>query len=203
MTRLFPTTAQQPPVPLDPEMEQEAAASASQDPRVVEKRWEKRMEREGEMDIGSELGSRESILSGPSKPQEKRKTEVGASAPQRSRDPRRLKEQTITDRPPIIDGQALNLFIYIPEKYHHLQFRDYKEVIEGVKTKKFKWTYDADYDENQLEELLLQGFIRIPRENIVKIPNDVFSKRRSGKTRSPITGTKVKQQQGKSSHSQV
>ena len=50
---------------------------------------------------------------------EKRKTEAGAIAPQRPRDPRKPKEQIATDRPPIIDGQALNLRIYIPEKYHH------------------------------------------------------------------------------------
>ena len=58
--------------------------------------------------------------------------------------------------------------------------------------KKFKWTYDADYDEGQLEELLLQGHIRIPRENSQR------GLQQNEKTRSPVTGTKMKQQQSKS-----
>ena len=76
-----------------------------------------------------------------------------------------------------------------------------EEIIDGLKQKKFKWTYDTDYEEGQLEELLLQGHIRIPKDNIIRLPNEVYSKRRSGKIRSPVTGAKMKQQQSKSTHS--
>ena len=81
---------------------------------------------------------------------------------------------------------------YLPEKYHNIQIKEYREIIEGLKHKQFKWTYDTDYDGGQLEKLLMQGHIGVPRENLVRIPNEVYIKRRSGKTGSRATGTKMK-----------
>ena len=62
----------------------------------------------------------------------------------------------------LIDGKTIN---YKAEKYHSIQFKEYREIIEGIKHK-FKWTFDAEYDENYLEELLINEIVSINKENI-------------------------------------
>ena len=135
------------------------------------------------------MGSRESLVSAPERSSTGKKTEAGTSAPQRPRDPRKFRQTTALEDAPIITGEKINLMIYVPEKHQNIQLKEQKEIIEGIKQRKFKWTYDSTNEEGQIEELLLRGQIKIPKENIVVIPNEIFSKRRSGKTRSPATGS--------------
>ena len=56
------------------------------------------MEREREMDFGSEMGSRESLTSRLSRFTESIVTAQGSSVPQRPRDPRRPRETHIIKR---------------------------------------------------------------------------------------------------------
>ena len=77
-------------------MEKEPTAAALPDTREMGK---KDREREGEMNLGSELGSRESVLSESSKTTNKRRAQVGASAPQRPRDPRKQRENNSNRKP--------------------------------------------------------------------------------------------------------
>ena len=117
----------------------------------------------------------------------------GGGAPQRPRDPRRKRELIPQEKSIQIDGKQINLNIYIPEKFHTTQFKDYREIIEAIKQKKIKWTYDAEYEENYMEELLISGIVSIPKDSVHKVPNDIYSKKRTGKIRSPAKGAKPKQ----------
>ena len=49
--------------------------------------------------------------------------------------------------------------------------------MEGIKSKKLKLTYEADYKETQIENYLLKGIVRIPRDNVVVLPNEIFNKK--------------------------
>ena len=41
------------------------------------------------------------------------------------------------------------------EKYYAVQYKDYMEIAEGIRQKKFKKTYDTEYEESYLEDLLI------------------------------------------------
>ena len=66
-----------------------------------------------------------------------------------------------------------------------------------MKQRKFKWIHEAEYKEEEIEKLIVHGYMKIPRERIVNVPNEVYGKKSSRKVRSPVAGTKIKQQQGK------
>ena len=97
----------------------------------------------------------------------------------------------------LTDRKSINLAIFIPEKYYTVQLKDYGEITEGVKHNKFKWTYDAYYEEKYLEELLLSGIILISRYCVLKVPNEIFGNKRSEKVRTPAKGARTKQLQSK------
>ena len=191
ITNLLPSRPQQ----ADPEpMEEERSPGTemAQPKSLREEKWSRRMERQGEMDIGSELGSRESLSSvtgafGGSSEQQK---EV-KSKPRRSREGKQPKDTATTARPTYYDAREFNLNIYIPETLKE-EPRDPQGILEGIKQKKFKWSYDADVEETRVEERLFRGLVRIPTQSVVIVPDDVFNKKRSGKTKSPPKGARVK-----------
>ena len=118
------------------------------------------MEKEREMDLGSELGSRESILSTAEGGKEQKPSRAGArskSQPQRSREGRRSREFEPSDQPSHIEGKDINLHIYVPEKHQHIPIRDLRDVSEGVRNKIFKWTYDRNYDGQLIESYTEKG----------------------------------------------
>ena len=92
------------------------------------------------MDVETELGSRASVQSGPSKPVESPKPKLSASAIQRIRESRRPREGNVIERTHQIDGEDINIYTYLPEKYHASQFKEYTEIIEGIQQKKCKQT---------------------------------------------------------------
>ena len=44
-----------------------------------------------------------------------------------------------------------------------------------------------------MEELLISGIVSISKDSVHKVSNDIYSKKRSGKVRSPAKGAKPKQ----------
>ena len=202
VSHLMPSRAQQTESPAT-EMTDMDIQTDTVSSKALEKKWEKRMEREGEMDLGSELGSRESILSATEVPGESKYVGKGAkskSQPQRSREDRRSREMKPPEQPSTLEGKDINLLIYIPERHQHIPVRDLRDVSEGIKNKLFKWTYDAHYEEQYIESLILKGNLKILKENIITVSNDVFNKKRSGKIKSPAKGHKEKQQLSKDLH---
>ena len=81
------------------------------------------------------LGSRASVQSGPSKPVESPKPKLSASAIQRIRESRSPREGNVIERTHQIHGEDINIYTYLPEKYHASQFKEYTEIIEGIKQK--------------------------------------------------------------------
>ena len=77
------------------------------------------------MDLGSEMGSRESLISTYSKSTESLSTLQGGGAPQRPRDPRRKRETVPQEKSMLIDGKQINLNIYLPEKFHTTPYKRY------------------------------------------------------------------------------
>ena len=98
-----------------------------------EKKWERKMAREDEMNIDSEFSSRDSLLSAPgaTKVTKGRIPEM-RQKPQRTKDERSSKEFIQPGKPHYYSRKEINPIVYIPEKLRDVEIREMKDIVEGL-----------------------------------------------------------------------
>ena len=66
------------------------------------------------------------------------------------------------------------------------------DIAAAVIENKIKWTHESTIDSDIIEEKLLKCLVTIPDKNIKIITNAEYNKKRSGRARSPNSGTRPK-----------
>lgn len=147
-------------------------------------KWDKRMERYGELETESEtetiLTETESVSSDLNV--RSLVTEIEdrkAALHRKSLDTQREKEETVN-----YTQSDLKLKIFHTAR-NPLPKGNYKDLIQGFRENKYKYEYDSTLPEKDIEYLLSNTKIRITPDMCHLIPQDIFQKKRNGRVRSP------------------
>lgn len=154
--------------------------------QTYKRKWAKRTEKFGELETDSDqepiLTETESVAS-----------DLNVQTLVAEMEERRLsKEKQTTEKPkttatikPNYEAGELEMKIFFTPKYPLPKSNNIQDILNGIKTGKYKYDYEHELSDSVIETLLFQGKIKVKMENCHQVPADIFQRKRNGKCRSP------------------
>lgn len=153
----------------------------------LKKLWERRLERDGEMETDSDvdsLGAVGGVCREASTVQSivKNLESVKQSSTEGTQSEIYQKDGTNVEQ---YDAKDIGLHFFASERHGFPKKKEIKLLVEGLKFGHYKYEYEANISEKDFLRDLEMGKIKVTKECCVVVPITIFNKKRSGPMRSP------------------
>ena len=94
----------------------------------------------------------------------------------KTEDPKIKRKEKGTKKQFETEAKSLGLIVYTPESRGHAQSITYDEILEGIKTGKFKYTHSTQRPDLEILEMLARRRIKFSDEDVKQFQTNILKK---------------------------